>query len=100
MKGKCVLLIEPGYRNKYPPLGLMKLAAYHRDRGDAVRFAKVGIDDWSDGCGVQLGAAWDRVYVTTLFSFEWQRTAVAIDAQWKRRVANRSVCLLEGSRRP
>ena len=79
MKGKRVLLIEPGYRNKYPPLGLMKLAAYHRDRGDAVRFGKVGIDDWSDGCGA-LGAAWDRVYVTTLFSFEWQRTAVAIDA--------------------
>ena len=27
---KSVLLVEPGYPNKYPPLGLMKLAAYHR----------------------------------------------------------------------
>ncbi len=32
--------MEPGYRNKYPPLGLMKLATYHRMRGDEVRFFK------------------------------------------------------------
>lgn len=37
---KRVLLIEPPYRNKYPPLGLMKLASYHRQRGDYVRFWK------------------------------------------------------------
>jgi len=35
-----VLLVEPSYRNKYPPLGLMKLATYHRNRGDYVRFYK------------------------------------------------------------
>ena len=35
-----MLLVEPSYPNKYPPLGLMKLAAYHRDRGDNVRFVK------------------------------------------------------------
>ena len=57
----------------------MKLAAYHRARGDAVKFIKVGIDDWS-GDDAVVGAAWDRIYVTTLFSFEWQRTAIAIDA--------------------
>jgi hypothetical protein len=39
-KQRRVLLVEPGYRNKYPPLGLMKLAAYHRKRGDYVRFYK------------------------------------------------------------
>lgn len=39
-KQRRVLLVEPGYRNKYPPLGLMKLATYHRNRGDYVRFFK------------------------------------------------------------
>ena len=76
--GKRVLLLEPGYRNKYPPLGLMKLAAYHRERGDDVQFAKVGFA----GPGAPLSlfdTAWDRVYVTSLFSFEWKRTADAID---------------------
>ena len=76
MARKRVLLVEPGYRNKYPPLGLMKLAAYHRARGEYVRFTKIGFDrDYSD---LSRGP-WDRVYVTTLFSFEWKRTAAAID---------------------
>ncbi len=35
-----VLLIEPNYKNKYPPIGLMKLASYYRRRGDNVRFYK------------------------------------------------------------
>lgn len=35
-----ILLIEPNYRNKYPPMGLMKLASYYRGRGDDVRFFK------------------------------------------------------------
>ena len=69
---KNILLVEPGYPNKYPPLGLMKLASYHAERGDAVRFVK------GEERSV-LFEVWDRVYVTTLFSFEWERTAVAID---------------------
>ena len=75
MKSKNILLIEPGYPNKYPPLGLMKLAAYHgtRGRGDNVTFVK------GNTPGI-FGHAWDRVYVTTLFSFEWARTAAAIDS--------------------
>ncbi|MCY4166380.1 MAG: radical SAM protein [Gammaproteobacteria bacterium] len=74
MTKRSILLVEPGYRNKYPPLGLMKLAAYHgpQGRGDHVSFVK-GEDPQA------LGQAWDRVYVTTLFSFEWKRTGAAID---------------------
>lgn len=74
MVNKNILLIEPGYRNKYPPLGLMKIAQYHGPRGkmDRVRFIKG--EDRS-----VLAEAWDRVYITTLFSFEYQKTAQAID---------------------
>lgn len=39
MKRK-VLLIEPNYKNKYPPMGLMKLSTYHKMLGDDVRFFK------------------------------------------------------------
>lgn len=73
MTKKNVLLVEPGYPNKYPPLGLMKLSAYHKRRGDRVTFMKGGT------VAPLLDEPWDRVYVTTLFSFEWKRTAAAID---------------------
>ena len=74
MTQQNILLVEPGYPNKYPPLGLMKIAAYHGPRGcgDNVRFVKGNPPE-------VLGEVWDRVYVTTLFSFEWKRTAAAID---------------------
>lgn len=68
MANKYILLIEPGYRNKYPPLGLMKIAAYHGPYGkkDKVKFIK-GERDKS-----VLDVPWDRIYITTLFSFEWK----------------------------
>jgi hypothetical protein len=81
MANKNILLIEPGYKNKYPPLGLMKLAQYHGPRGkrDKVRFVK-GEDP------SVFGTAWDRIYITTLFSFEFARIKQSIDYALK--VAN------------
>lgn len=74
MANKNILLIEPGYKNKYPPLGLMKIAQYHGPQGkqDNVRFIK------GEDRSVLL-TAWDRIYVTTLFSFEFARIAESID---------------------
>lgn len=74
MANKRILLIEPAYKNKYPPLGLMKIAQYHGPRGkrDFVSFIK----------GEKASAlleAWDRIYVTTLFSFEFARISKSID---------------------
>lgn len=76
MANKNILLIEPGYRNKYPPLGLMKIAAYHGPYGkrDNVKFIKGD----KDKSVYQIN--WDRIYITTLFSFEWKEISKSIDA--------------------
>lgn len=138
--GRQILLIEPNYRNKYPPLGLMKLSAYHKQLGDSVIFFKGNysdyfleekfnkcitkiklqgfeLEDWGqfetlvrDYLKYRRVAAyeeilklvpegyfytvknallhfakkfkterkWDRVYVTTLFTFYWKHTLEAI----------------------
>lgn len=44
MKRK-ILLVEPNYKNKYPPIGLMKIATYHRNLGDDVKFFKGDLKD-------------------------------------------------------
>lgn len=128
-----VLLIEPNYRNKYPPLSLMKLATYHRQLGDEVTFYKGSDVDFAisetmrlmlatleandnrvswrgqwdklvaylrKGSATILGELtelsanglvkkmlesylrnpqWDRVCITTLFTFYWDKTIDAIN---------------------
>ena len=66
-----ILLIEPSYKNKYPPLGLMKISAYHKLLGDKVVFCK--------GTNFSLRQEkWDRIYITTLFTFFWNNTIKTI----------------------
>jgi len=149
-KDRNILLIEPGYKNKYPPIGLMKIATYHRMLGDNVTFYKGDVREFVlnqivDDClgklneinpeidwkykrdliekYIKVGQAkylnkilldvpdifsdkkssyplvevwlkhfsdfyrqkkyikepqWDRVYVTTLFTFYWKITVKAI----------------------
>lgn len=68
---KKVLLVEPEHQNKYPPLGLMKISSYHRLKGDKVVFYK--------GTSPQLREMkWDRVYISTLFTFYWNETVRTI----------------------
>ena len=137
---KKILLIEPNYLNKYPPLGLMKLSAYHKLLGDYVFFYKGDfkqyfIEERFNEFFKKLGKVngtinknklepllttyfkkrnkeilkqildifpsnyahtvknilfyysrnyklkrkWDRVYVTTLFTFYWKQTKEAIE---------------------
>jgi hypothetical protein len=69
---KNILLIEPDYKNKYPPLGLMKIASYHKQKEDNVVFFK--------GCSPDLqNQLWDRVYISTLFTFYWDKTIKTIN---------------------
>lgn len=46
MKRRRILLLEPNYHNKYPPMGLMKIAMYHRLQGDDVVFFKGEFSDF------------------------------------------------------
>lgn len=140
-RGRSILLVEPNYRNKYPPLGLMKLASYHKQLGDSVAFFKGSARDYlledrfrrcitkiialgleiPDLQDLELSVKnylkyrrkahlreilervpithlhtmdnilryyaftdkperqWDRVYVTTLFTFYWKETKEAIE---------------------
>lgn len=62
-----ILLVEPDYKNKFPPIGLMKIASYHRGKRDYVEFYK--------GKAPYLKIInFDRVYITTLFTFYYDLT--------------------------
>ena len=68
---KKILLVEPAYKTKYPPLGLMKISTYHKMRGDDVTFVK--------GCSTRArNEFWDRVYISTLFTYTWKETVKTI----------------------
>jgi len=71
MQRKRILLVEPSYSNKYPPLGLMKIATSHKLSGDEVHFCK--------GKSVSTrNENWDLIYITTLFTFQWNKTVDTI----------------------
>lgn len=71
---KNILLIEPDYKNKYPPLGLMKISYFHKNiLHDNVLFTKGKLPE------ALAKTKWDHVYVTTLFTFEWANTIAAIE---------------------
>lgn len=40
-----ILLVEPNYKNKYPPIGLMKISTYYKNLGDNVTFFKGNLLD-------------------------------------------------------
>jgi len=68
---KKILLVEPAYKTKYPPLGLMKISTYHKNKGDEVTFVK--------GCHNRVRYQfWDRIYITTLFTWTWEETVKTI----------------------
>lgn len=66
-----ILLVEPEYYTKFPPLGLMKIASYHRSRGDEVRFVR-GLDK-------DLNFSPDKIEITSLFTYAWQPVHKAIE---------------------
>lgn len=59
-----ILLIEPNYKNKYPPIGLMKIATYYKNKGDFVEFHKGLLPSESV-------KSFNKVLITTLFTFDF-----------------------------
>ncbi|MBN1260152.1 MAG: cobalamin-binding domain-containing protein [Anaerolineae bacterium] len=62
-----VLLVEPTYRSKFPPLGLMRISAFHKERDDAVTFVRGKVPEYRM-------VHWHRVYIASLFTYELPRT--------------------------
>jgi len=64
-----VLLVEPNYYTRFPPLGLLKIATYHRMKGDNVKLIRG--QKTPEACP-------DRIYVTSLFTYTWKPVHEAV----------------------
>lgn len=69
-KIKNILLTEADYKDKYPPLGLMKISTFHKLRGDNVIYSREKIEKARDFFSV--------IYISTRFSFHWKKTSELI----------------------
>jgi len=58
-----VLLVEPDYYTRYPSLGLLKIGAFHKQKGDDVLLVR-------GRRPVEFTP--DRIYVTSLFTWDWK----------------------------
>lgn len=67
---KHVLLVEPKYYTRYPPLGLLKLSSYHKGLGDTTELVK--------GITSAVFQEPDIIYVTSLFTWAWKPVWEAI----------------------
>ena len=66
-----ILLVEPAYRSKFPPLGLMKISTYHKMKGDQVTFIRGKVTEIRN-------QMWNRIYISSLFTWELPRTVDTI----------------------
>jgi len=60
---KNILLVEPNYYTRFPPVGLLKLSSYHKKMGDYTELIK--------GQGHPKKPP-DVIYVTSLFTWAWE----------------------------
>ena len=64
-----VLLVEPNYYTRYPPLGLLKLSSFHKERGDSVKLVRFPMKPEKRP---------DIIYVTSLFTWSWRKVHEAV----------------------
>jgi len=63
-----VLLVEPDYYTRYPPLGLLKLGQYERLRGNEIEFVRGCVETHEPS----------QIYVTSLFTYSWRAVHEAV----------------------
>jgi len=64
-----VLLVEPAYYTRFPPLGLLRLSTYHKARGRTVELVR-------GPCEPEMTP--DLVCVTSLFTYSWESVHEAV----------------------
>lgn len=63
---KNILLVEAEYKDKYPPLGLMKISTFHKLQGDRVMYVRGKVREGR--------SYFSNIYISTRFSFHWKKT--------------------------
>lgn len=61
---KHILLVEPDYYTKYPPLGLLKLSSYHKNRDNTTELVR--------GTNMNVSQEPDIIYITSLWTWAWK----------------------------
>ncbi|MCP8315919.1 MAG: hypothetical protein H3Z51_03535, partial [archaeon] len=59
-----IMLVEPDYYTQFPPLGLLKISAYHKSQNDKIIGLVKGADYPSERP--------NRIYITSLFTWSWR----------------------------
>jgi len=70
-----ILLVEPAYKVRFAPLGLMKLSAMYKNRGDEVTFVQ-GRKKLYNKEGSEI--KFDKICITSLFTYFYKETIETI----------------------
>lgn len=58
-----ILLVEPAYYTRYPPIGLLKLSSYFKKKGCTTEYIR--------GC-IEPQRTPNRIFITSLFTWTWR----------------------------
>lgn len=67
-----ILLVEPAYYTKYPPLALLKLSSYYKKDGNFVTFVQC-----RNGMTLPKQNP-DEIFITSLFTYAWKKVHDAV----------------------